>query len=126
MIYFDVVSLFTNVPIDDAYCVALRRLEKDPELPDRTSLSPAKIVSLLEFVLRSTYFLYVGVYYEQTDGEAMGSPVSAVIANLYLESFEEETLQSCPTDAVLPCGSGTSMTPLSLYQGIKSAVYSTT
>ena len=98
MIYFDVVSLFTNVPIDDAYCVALRRLEKDPELPDRTSLSPAKIVSLLEFVLRSTYFLYNGAYYEQTDGAALGSPVSAVIANLYMESFEEEALQSCPPD----------------------------
>ncbi|XP_022111224.1 uncharacterized protein LOC110990496 [Acanthaster planci] len=98
LISFDVVSLFTNVPIDGACCVALRRLEEDPELPDRTSLSPAEIVSLLEFVLRSTYFLYDGSCYEQTDGAAMGSPVSAVIANLYMESFEEEALQSCPPD----------------------------
>ena len=115
------MSLFTNVPIDDACCVALRRLGKDPELPDRTSLSPTKIVSLLEFVLRSMYFLYDGVYYEQKDGAAMGSPVSAVIANLYMESFEEEALQSCPPDC-----RPTSMTPLSLHHGIKPAVYSTT
>ncbi|XP_022111650.1 uncharacterized protein LOC110990874, partial [Acanthaster planci] len=98
LISFDVVSLFTNVPIDGACCVALRRPEEDLELPDQTSLSPAEIVSLLEFVLRSTYFLYDGAYYEQTDGAAMGSPVSAVIANLYMESFEEEALQSCPPD----------------------------
>ncbi|XP_022110791.1 uncharacterized protein LOC110990219 [Acanthaster planci] len=98
LISFNVVSLFTNVPIDGACCVARRRLEEDPELPDRTTLSPTEIVSLLEFVLRSTYFLYDGAYYEQTDGAAMGSPVSAVIANLYMESFEEEALQSCPPD----------------------------
>ncbi|XP_022104795.1 uncharacterized protein LOC110986850 [Acanthaster planci] len=98
LISFDVKWLFTNVPIGDACCVALRRLEEDPELPDRPSLSPTKIVSLLKVVLRSTYFLYGGVYYEQTDGTSMGSPVSAVIANLYMEASEEEALQSCPPD----------------------------
>ncbi|XP_022109743.1 uncharacterized protein LOC110989562 [Acanthaster planci] len=83
---------------DGACCVALHHLEEDPELPDRTSLSPAEVVSLVEFVLRSTYFLYDRAYYEQTDGAAMGSPVSAVIANLYMKSFKEEALQSCPPD----------------------------
>ena len=39
LLSFDVVSLFTNVLIDDACCVALRRLEKAPQLPDRTLLS---------------------------------------------------------------------------------------
>ncbi len=34
---------------------------------------------------------------EQREGAAMGSPVSAVVANLYTESFEEQaiTLSSC-------------------------------
>ena len=39
----------------------------------------------MTFVLRSTYFQYNGSIYEQKDGAAMGSPVSAVIANLYME-----------------------------------------
>ena len=78
--------------------MALRRLEKDPDLPDWTSLSSTEIISLLEFVLCYTYFLYDGAYYKQTDKTAMGSPVLAVIANLYMESFEEEALQSCPPD----------------------------
>ena len=76
--------------------VDLQRLEGDPTLPDRSLLSPASITVLLEFVLRSTYFLYEGAFYEQTDGAAMGSPVSAVISNLYMEAFEEEALLSCP------------------------------
>ena len=35
----------------------------------------------------STYFQYDGSIYEQKDGAAMGSPVSAVIANLYMKEL---------------------------------------
>ena len=40
---------------------------------------------------------YDGAIYEQQDGAAMGSPVSAIIANLYIEDFEEQALSSLPT-----------------------------
>ena len=56
MVSFDVESLFTNVPIDAAVQAALQRLENDPSLTDRTTLTPAQIADLLTFVLRSTYF----------------------------------------------------------------------
>ncbi|CAH3045255.1 unnamed protein product [Pocillopora meandrina] len=92
MVSFDVESLFTNVPIDAAVQAALLKLENDPSLADRTTLTPAQIADLLKFVLRSTYFLYNGSIYEQKDGAAMGSLVSAVIANLYMESFEEQAI----------------------------------
>ena len=94
MVSFDVESLFTNVPIDAAVQAALQRLENDPSLADRTTLTPAQIADLLTFVLRSTYFQYNGSIYEQKDGAAMGSPVSAVIANLYMESFEEQAINT--------------------------------
>ena len=42
--------------------------------------------------MRFTYFQYNGSIYEQKDGAAMGSPVSAVIANLYTENFEEQAI----------------------------------
>ena len=87
MVSFDVESLFTNVPIDAALQAALLKLENDPSLADRTTLTPAQIADLLKFVLRSKYFLYNGSIYEQKDGAAMGSPVSAVIANLYMVKF---------------------------------------
>ncbi|XP_078344118.1 uncharacterized protein LOC144629783 [Oculina patagonica] len=94
MVSFDVPSLFTNVPIDGAVQAALRKLENDPSLADRTTLTPAQIADLLTFVLRSTYFQYNGSIYEQREGAAMGSPVSAVIAYLYTESFEEQAITS--------------------------------
>ena len=94
MVSFDVESLFTNVPIEDAVKAALRKLENDPGLPDRTNLTPTQIADLLNFILRSTYFQYNGSIYEQKDGAAMGSPVSAVIANIFMEDFEERAIAS--------------------------------
>ena len=44
--------------------------------------------------LKSTYFSYNGEFYEQRQGAAMGSPILAVVANLYMEFFEELALQS--------------------------------
>ena len=41
--------------------------------------------------------VYNGAIYEQQDGAAMGSPVSVVIANLYMEDFEEQALSSLTT-----------------------------
>ncbi|XP_078357458.1 uncharacterized protein LOC144642366 [Oculina patagonica] len=94
MVSFDVESLFTNVPIDGAVQATLRKLKNDPSLADRTTLTPSQITDLLNFVLRSTYFQYNGSIYEQREGAAMGSPVSAVVANLYMESFEEQAITS--------------------------------
>ena len=92
MVSFDVESLFTNVPIEGAVKATLCKLENDPGLVDRTNLTPTQIADLLNFVVRSTYFHYNGSIYEQKDGAAMGSPVSAVTANLYMEEFEERAI----------------------------------
>ena len=79
-----------KVPIDAAVQAALQKLEDDPSLADLTTLTPAQIADLLTFVLISTYFRYNGSINEQQEGAAMGSRVSAVITNLYMESFEEQ------------------------------------
>jgi len=60
------------------------------------TLTPVQIADLLDFVLRSTYFQCNGLIYKQQDGAAIGSPVSAVIANLYMEIFEEQAIESVP------------------------------
>ena len=90
MISFDVQALFTNVPIEGAVQAASQRLNNDPSLPDRTKLTPTQITDLLNFVLKSTYFKYNGLLYEQQEGALMGSPVSTIIADLYMKAFEEK------------------------------------
>ena len=47
MASFDVVSLFTNVPVDLAVRVAKQRLQQDHTLADRTSLEVEEAVELL-------------------------------------------------------------------------------
>ena len=44
--------------------------------------------------MRSTYFTFRGKYYEQVEGTAMGSPISPIVANLFMEDFENRALQS--------------------------------
>ena len=59
-------------------------------------MSIPQIVTLLEFCLKNTYFLFQGKYYEQVHGAAMGSPINPLIANLFIEEFEAKALQSAP------------------------------
>ena len=98
LVSFDVVSLFTKVPIPEAVDVVRKRLEEDNKLRERTNLEVDDIVDLLQFLCNTTYFSFNGKIYEQKFGTAMGSPVSPVLANLFMEDFEVKALSSCPVD----------------------------
>ena len=52
------------------------------------------IILLLGFCLNNTYFSFQGQFYEQVEGAAMGSPVSPIIANLYMEYFKQKALHT--------------------------------
>ena len=82
-----------SVPVDKAMDVIRRKLEEDESLSKRTPLSPRDIITLLERCLKCTYFLYKGQYYLQVHGAAMGSLVSPIVCNLYMENFEQIALE---------------------------------
>ena len=91
MISFDVVSLFTAIPVDKACKYVRTKLENDPTLPDTTQLDD--IIRLLSFVLSNSFFVYNNTTYKQIHGCAMGSPVSAIVDNLCMEVIEEHETQ---------------------------------
>ena len=89
MVSFDVVSLFTAIPVDRA-CEHIRnKLEKDTTLQHRTKLRINDIIDLLRFTLSNSFFNYNNQTFKQIHGCAMGSPVSPVVANLCMEEIEE-------------------------------------
>ena len=52
------------------------------------------IIELLGFHLHNNYFSFQNKIYEQIEGAAMGSLVSPIEANLYIEYFEGKALHS--------------------------------
>ena len=97
MVSFDVVSLFTSIPVDKA-CTCIRtKLENDDTLSDRTQLDIHDILRLLQFVLSNSFFVYNDITYKQIHRCAMGSPVSVIVANLCMEVIEEQAIQSATT-----------------------------
>ena len=74
--------------------VVREALTKDSTLHERTDLSVDRLCELLELCLDNTYFSYGGKFYQQTHGCSMGSPVSPIISNLYMEHFERLALST--------------------------------
>ena len=98
---FDVKALFTSVPIEPALVIIEKLLKEDQNLQSRTNMSIQHIMDLLGLCLRGTYFTFNGKFYEQVEGAAMGSPISPIVANLYMEDFEARAIQSSPNPPLL-------------------------
>ena len=58
MVSFDVVSLFTKVPVDEAMHAISEMLEKDEAIDLSTTMSPSEVCRLTSLCLNSTYFCF--------------------------------------------------------------------
>ncbi len=103
MISFDVVSLFTKVPMKEVIPILKMILEQDDSLEDRTAITPGELCNLVELCVKSTYFCFEETFYEQKEGASMGSPLSPILANIYMERLEEEAIKNFPLKPSLWC-----------------------
>ena len=83
---YDVSALFTSVPTESAITIIRNKLELHPDLHNRTSMKIEHITSLC--------FQFQGRYFEQLQGAAMGSPISPIVANLFIEDFATRAIES--------------------------------
>jgi hypothetical protein len=83
LISFDMVSLFTKISLNEAIQVI-------------NEVADPQTSKLAEVCLNSTFFSFQGEFFEQTSGVAMGSPLSPIVANLYMEKFEKNSLETYP------------------------------
>ena len=92
LVSFDVVSLFTSIPVEHAVQVAESKLSQDETLQSRSAIPITDIVYLLKFCLSSTNFKYNNIHYQQIFGCAMGSPVSRCYGYIVMENLEQKAI----------------------------------
>jgi len=77
----DVVSLFTNVPID----LILNSIEKRwVHISTKTNISKEEFVTTVKFILNSIFFTFNNKFYKQIFSTLMGSPLSPIIADIVM------------------------------------------
>ena len=82
MCSYDIVSLFTNIPINETIEISLAMLYKDTNLLN--GLTRLQFKKLLIYCVKQNDFVFNGMYYDQVDGVAMGSPLGPILANIFI------------------------------------------
>ena len=90
---FDITSLFTNVPIEETVNIVVDTIYENRQI---RNLSKTNFKRLLKLCVDDNHFLFNGNHYSQHEGFAMGSPLSAPMANIFLCHHEKEWLDNCP------------------------------
>ena len=88
LVSFDVSALFTSIPVPVALQVINSKISTCTNFTNVCKIPTEKFVKLLEFTLINCIFCFNKKFYKQLLGAAMGSPVSPVIANIYMENIK--------------------------------------
>ena len=91
MISYDVVSLFTSIPLNIAKQVTNELLTNNNSWKITTELDQDDIIDLLELCL-STEFSFQHSYYRQISGTPMGSPLSTFLAEAVMQHLEKQSV----------------------------------
>ncbi|KFD59965.1 hypothetical protein M514_11334 [Trichuris suis] len=90
LVSYDLKDLFTSIPIPYTLNILHELLYTDSTLPGRTKLSPFQMVQLVSFcMLEGNFFHFQGRYFRQQGGAPMGSPLSPVLAEVFMERLED-------------------------------------
>jgi hypothetical protein len=82
------------VPINETMDHIRERLNNVMDFDTWTILTIDDVMDLLKICLSSTYFKFNDNYYKQKEGCAMGSPISPIVAELYLQKLEMDLVKN--------------------------------
>ena len=84
IVSFDVVSLFTNIPLHETIDLISEEIYKHDDRPRYSKGDFKKLLVLAT----GGIFMFDNKFYCQTDGVTMGSPLGPTLANFFLAHFE--------------------------------------
>ena len=82
MLSFDVVSLLTNVPLEETINILIEIIYDKNEI--NTNIPKHEMEELLYLFTKNAHFTLNSKTYVQVDGVAMGSPYGPVLANGFM------------------------------------------
>jgi len=88
---FDIVNLYTNIPVEETLIILENNLIENSALPKETI---DQLIILTRAVLKQNYFKFDDKFYIQNEGLAMGSPLSCILAELFLNHIENKYVWS--------------------------------
>ena len=97
LVSFDVSAFFTSTPVAVALLVINSKISTCTNFTNVWKIPTEIFIKLLEFILYNYIFCFNTKFYKQLQGAVMGSPVSPVITNIYMEYLESLAIPSSPT-----------------------------
>ena len=86
LVSYDVVSLFTNIPLTETINIITNYVYKGNNIPPFSKLAFKRMLKLATGGL----FSYNGKLYRQIDGVTMGNPLGPALANYFLAHIENQ------------------------------------
>ena len=99
MVSFDVVSLFTNVALDETIDIIFKRIYDKKEI--NTDIPEKEMRGLLYLCTKNAHFTLNNKTYLQVDGVPMGSPLVPVLANIFMVDLKRNILTTLSNDILL-------------------------
>ena len=85
---FDIKDLYVNIPVLETLNIIKTKL-----LQNNDTQIAEQILGLLKEVLSQNYFTFQQRIFQPEQGIAMGSPMSGIIAEIFLQNFEDESIK---------------------------------
>ena len=90
MCSFDVVSLFTNIPLEETIEICLNKLYATTDKVH--NITKDNLRKLILYASKGNQFIFDNKYFDQIDGVSMGSPLGPILANIFTCHFESTAI----------------------------------